>query len=237
MENNGGRVDDGDWLRRAAERVVPPGVAVAALPVGCDHDYPLYAEEQACIVTAKSCRRAEFAAGRNAARTVLKRLGVLPGPLPADADGAVTWPAGVAGSVSHTKSWAVAGVTSELRGIGIDLEVISRMSPGVARRILRDEERSAICTAAGFQQEQATIYFCVKEAIYKALHPVLRTFIGFEQACLIPTGCDDGVFSFSVEMHHSSAAVNVWSANLQAQALIVEGHALACVWLLPHRHQ
>ena len=39
------------------------------LPVGCDHDYPLYAEEQACIVTAKSwpprriCGRTKCRAG------------------------------------------------------------------------------------------------------------------------------------------------------------------------------
>lgn len=98
-------------------------------------------EEAACLSpNAVQKRRREFAAGRAAARQAMRHLGAGPQPVLAGADRAPVWPEGLTGSISHTRSCAMAVLApaKAVQGLGIDLE---EDTP------LKEDLVPAICTA------------------------------------------------------------------------------------------
>ncbi|MDO9637175.1 MAG: 4'-phosphopantetheinyl transferase superfamily protein [Pseudotabrizicola sp.] len=121
-------------------------------------------------------RMREFAAGRTAARTALAGIGLAPLAIGQGADRAPVWPAGVAGSITHSRSQCLAVVMSAqlCRGIGIDLEEDTPLEPALWPDILRPEEQAGITGA------QAKAVFCAKEAAFKAQYAVSRTLYGFD---------------------------------------------------------
>jgi len=144
-----------------------------------------------------SVRRASGAA-RIAARTLLAELGAPPGvELPRSASRAPQWPPGFVGSLAHDSEYAVAAVARapSIRGVGIDIE------PALP---LPEELLDMIATAGEREQLKgdlisARLLFCMKEAVYKATHPV------------------DGVF-----LEHQDVAISLTSSV----ALTKSGHSL-----------
>lgn len=102
------------------------------------------------------------------------------------------------GSISHKQDKGVAIVSPPvtddrnsdivLSGLGIDLEVTSR--PGrsnIAKRILTENERQSLGNLPGISvDEEVLLRFSLKEAIYKAAHPLLRQYVGFQEAEVTP---------------------------------------------------
>ena len=126
-------------------------------------------------------RQAAFLAGRLLAQMAMKRLGIAPAPVTIGAAGEPLWPAPLAGSISHS-GCAVAVVLG--RGadhLGLDLE---RVAYGDAERAIRsvvlDARENALCPDAFM----ATAAFSAKEAVYKALFPMVQRRFGFAAARL-----------------------------------------------------
>jgi len=163
--------------RRAGDEA---GLAAALTP----------AERELLAPGASPKRVAEFALGRATARAALRELGAWPEGAPPPPilrrERAPLWPPGVVGSFAHSRdsagiAAAVAAVarTGRYRGVGADLERLGRDTSSIARRILRPEERAAL---AGHAPALVTLWFCVKECIYKALHPLTGEYLGFQDA-------------------------------------------------------
>ena len=95
---------------------------------------------------------------------------------------------GICGSISHKGNKGVALVTGSTSTdptqchIGIDLELIER--PGkrsIVGRILTETEQNALGKIPGISTEQEVMLrFSLKEAIYKAAHPLLCQYVGFK---------------------------------------------------------
>lgn len=141
-------------------------------------------------------RKLSFAGGRLALRRAIRAaeaLGdagpVLPGEL-----GAPTLPKGLVGSISHTHGLAAAIVgtpppDADQAAVGIDVEHTSRQtSPRLARRILAPVEREQMERDELELPDRAglTLRFSLKEALYKALHPILRRPIEWHSVCVRP---------------------------------------------------
>ena len=141
-------------------------------------------------------RKLFFAGGRLALRRAIRAaeaLGdagpVLPGEL-----GAPTLPKGLIGSISHTHGLAAAIVgtlppDAEQAAVGIDVESVSRQtSSRLARRILAPVEREQMERDELELPDHAglTLRFSLKEALYKALHPILRRSINWHSVCVRP---------------------------------------------------
>ena len=155
-------------------------------------------------------RVAEFALGRATARAALRELGAWPEGTPPPPilrqARAPVWPPGVVGSLAHSRGAALAAAAwapepqggrsrdrqaqgsqsqgrqvrgRRLNGIGADLERLDRDTSSIAPRVLRPEERAAL---AGRAPGLVTLLFCVKECIYKALHPLTGEYLGFQDA-------------------------------------------------------
>lgn len=154
----------------------PPGLAWAVVALGSADLLP---EEEAAMARAVPKRRAEFAAGRKAARQAMTQLGLPRVAIPMGADRAPVWPCGVTGSISHAGGLALAVVagTGAVRSVGVDLERDVPLDPWLVAEVCRPEERAGLSPEA--QAAQATRLFSAKEAAYKAHYPLLRRVYGF----------------------------------------------------------
>jgi len=122
----------------------------------------------------RSPRRLEFAAGREAARLALRRVGgnqnaaLAVGPR-----GIPEWPSGWRGSLAHSRGLAIAfACKSEFcDGVGADLEHFGRLRPRTVSHVCRPRELEGWSGEA--QARVATCLFSLKEAFYKYQSPLL----------------------------------------------------------------
>jgi 4'-phosphopantetheinyl transferase EntD len=137
----------------------------------------LVGEEQRIAASLSPIRQRELMAGRTALRSALADLGVadVPAILPDDR-GAPQLPAGFVGSISHKNERAAALVAPAGQGfVGIDIELAAAPRMPIERRILTPREQARV------SGRDVTLYFSIKEAIYKAIDPIVRRYVGFTE--------------------------------------------------------
>ena len=127
-------------------------------------------------------RRRDFVIGRAALLAALAaaaagggggEVAILP-----DERGAPVLPAGWTGSVSHKGALAAAIVAPAGGGwVGIDVERAAPPRVDIARRILTPREEARLPDRG----RAVTLRFAIKEAIYKAVAPHLRRYVGFTE--------------------------------------------------------
>jgi 4'-phosphopantetheinyl transferase EntD len=157
--------------------LLPDGAACAALRIAeAPGSGPLPAELQRAVES----RQREFRAGRLCAAGCLAALGV-EGTVGRD-ERAPVWPTGVAGSITHTRTLAVAAV-ARVSALGIDCE------PYLNDDALRDVRGQAIDDAEwallGADAALATALFSAKESLFKQRWPLTRVFLDFPDAKLV----------------------------------------------------
>ena len=139
--------------------------ALAALP----------AAEQVHAQTLGEVRRREHVAGRTALHLALEDFAT---PILADDRGAPILPAGWVGSISHKGPLAAAIIAPVGAGwVGVDLELAAAPRQDIGRRILTPREQATLPDRG----RAVTLRFAIKEAIYKAVDPMLRRYVGFTE--------------------------------------------------------
>ncbi|QXX95016.1 4'-phosphopantetheinyl transferase superfamily protein [Serratia marcescens] len=158
----------------------------------------------ALLTRAGPKRKAEYVAGRLAARRALQFLGCKTLALPMGEHRLPQWPAGYRGSISHTRTLAVSAVCQHDRyqAVGIDTETVFTVDQctKLTRAIVAEAEWNDIirggCALA--QPQLATLIFSAKEALYKALYPHTLLFQDFSAAKL--TGICEKSAQFQIEL-------------------------------------
>jgi enterobactin synthetase component D len=140
-------------------------------------DHPLVGEEATLAATLGPVRRRELASGRNALRVALADLGVTDAPaILANDRGAPVLPPGFVGSISHKAERAAALVAPAGQGfVGVDIELAAPSRLAIERRILTPREQTLV------SGREVTLFFSIKEAIYKAIDPIVRRYVGFTE--------------------------------------------------------
>lgn len=151
----------GNALAAAVQAALPAGIAVGASTVR-----PASPSEPP--------RRGQHRAGREAAATALRAVGVpTEQPLPRSATGSAAWPAGATGSISHTDriALAVAGASDGFRRLGIDLEEATALPEGVLELVSSARQLAGLAEvrAAAGGLPVDLVVFSAKEAAAKAL--------------------------------------------------------------------
>ncbi|WP_238363861.1 4'-phosphopantetheinyl transferase family protein [Mesobacterium pallidum] len=166
-------------LTALARRVLPGCVGLGTADP-TDPARALWPEEALAIRRAVPLRAAEFAAGRRAARAALAALGHAPAAIPRAPDRSPVWPAGLTGSITHTRHAALAATarTADVLALGIDLEELAPLPPGLLEAVTTPAERAAL---AGWPDRDlmGRMIFSAKEAAYKAQHVLTKTLLGF----------------------------------------------------------
>ena len=151
----------------------------------------LHEAEQEFASSRPGRRRSEFVAGRRALRAALRGVGwqadmsLLVGPR-----GQPAVPDGFTASLTHKDGLAIAiaAPRSAGRTLGIDCEVAGdRDRNSIAPKVLRATELER-WQAGGARWPALLETFSTKEAIYKALHPHVPRYIGFEEAEVLADG-------------------------------------------------
>lgn len=136
-------------------------------------------EERPRAAALSEVRRREFIAGRAALRSLLDA----PAAIPSDDRGAPVLPAGWVGSISHTRD-RVAAIVAPDEGwrVGVDLERRAGLRYDIARRVLRPSELARL---PADREAHVLLAFSIKEAIYKAIDPYERRYVGFQEVELV----------------------------------------------------
>ncbi len=122
-------------------------------------------------------RKAEFLAGRIAAKEVLECLGVLGCQVNIGALRQPIWPEGVTGSITHARSIAVciAGKLKYVGKIGVDVEpwIDERVTEEIKNEIISKQEISNLSSLHWPFNYKLTLCFSIKESLFKALSAIL----------------------------------------------------------------
>lgn len=145
-------------------RLIADGDELALLPV----------EMAAFTGSVLKVRRASGAA-RIVARTLLSRFGREPQAISKSTAGMPVWPEGIVGSLAHDAEVAIAAMAAlhEFQSVGVDIEPAEPLAPDLLSIVATEKERERIED----DPFRGRLLFSVKEAIYKAVYPLDRTFL------------------------------------------------------------
>jgi 4'-phosphopantetheinyl transferase EntD len=176
---------------------VLPATVTAVARLSDDDDAPLHPSEEAAVARAVASRRAEFTTGRWCAREALAALGAPAAAIPVGEERAPVWPAGVVGSITHTRGFRGAAVAwrSTVRSVGIDAEVHDVLPDRVLDVVSSETERALLERLSSARPDVAwdRLLFSAKESVYKTWFPLTGRWLGFEDAELVPS--EDGTFT------------------------------------------
>lgn len=143
----------------------------------------LMPREEPAVARAIDCRKAEFTAGRTAARIAMAEIDHPPTGIPMANDRSPIWPSGLMGSITHCDRLcvAIAAPIGIWQGVGIDIEPTTPMDPRLERFIFTPYERSMLSAQPSeWRGYLAKEGFCAKEGVYKALYPSMKKVLGFQ---------------------------------------------------------
>jgi 4'-phosphopantetheinyl transferase EntD len=158
-------------LAKAVHRDILTGCRAVTL----GDEFALTAAEVAPIQQAVTSVRRASGSARIIARRLLMDLRADHVELPRTETGAPLWPPGFIGSLSHDEGFAVAAVScrNTVTSIGIDIEPALPLPGELLELVATPTERDAI----GDNLLVARLLFCMKEAVYKATHPIDGVFL------------------------------------------------------------
>ena len=135
--------------------------------------------EMRFVQSAVESRKKEFAAGRNIARQCLAEFGHGNATIAVLDSRAPAWPSEIAGSISHSSDFVGAAtcLKSNYRAIGLDLEECGAVTADLFDSILTKDDLTD--AEAARDSSFATLIFCCKESVYKAVNPLTSEFLSF----------------------------------------------------------
>lgn len=153
----------------------------------------LWPSEEDAVRAAVPRRRAEFAAGRCAARLALGELGQPAQAIPAAQDRSPVWPAGFVGSIAHNAHVCVAlvGRRERVHALGVDVEADEPLGDELWPIVCRPEELAWLHQQPLRDRGRwALRFFCAKEAFYKWQYPQSHRMLDFQDVgiCFAPDG-------------------------------------------------
>ena len=169
----------------------PDHISFCLLPIHSTSNQKLHpAEENYFSQLSSVSRKEHYRSGRICAGEVLSKLGTQGQPvLRAPQTLEPLWPEGISGAITHSGKWAAAaaGKTSDVLGIGIDLEDLERqVDSRISRHVCIPEEQKWVQECGeDFLEQNLKIIFSAKESIFKAFFPYTRTYLHFHDARIL----------------------------------------------------
>jgi enterobactin synthetase component D len=141
------------------------------------------------LMNAVDKRKSEYLAGRYCANNALKKLNIHNVNITPGGHRAPIWPAGVIGSITHTKNHAFAAVTENKHYtyLGIDYEqFMTRETANEVKSTIISQREDCLLNDVEWDFEQAlTLAFSAKESLFKALYPYVGKYFDFSAAELV----------------------------------------------------
>ena len=189
---------------------LPHGRCVGVrIPSGVEHDNllglahglaTLAEEEREFLDSLSPPRKPTWLAGRIALHEALRDLGLDTGPILVTKRGSPELPAGATGSISHKRTLAVALAAPSDGGLslGVDIEPVPALPPSmtepgwenrpdISSRVMTPQELAALASIPESTRRRTVIlHFSIKEALYKAINPLVGRYVSFQEATVLP---------------------------------------------------
>jgi 4'-phosphopantetheinyl transferase EntD len=187
-----------------------PGVCgfASAIP---GREWELHELERSAVRSVSKRHRSEFTAGRYCAHQALLQLDVRDTAIPSGRNRAPVWPPGIIGSISHSRTCAVAIVThatEDFLSLGIDIEEAEPVDDDLMCRIGAQQEYDLLSGIDRFSAGILTrLLFSMKEAVFKCLFGWSSEFLEFHDLQLLRI---DGERNFTMgRLRHNKREVAV----------------------------
>jgi 4'-phosphopantetheinyl transferase EntD len=180
--------DNPAQLSPSIAALFPAGTGVVAAELRGNAPRELLTQDELSFINHCAPKRIDdFTAGRACARRALAELGISDFSLLSARDRAPIWPAGIVGSITHTKGFraSVVAPDRDLSSLGIDCEGADAVDQELWSRICAPPELERLSQLdAATAQHQASLIFAAKEAFYKCQYPLTREWVGFEDVVI-----------------------------------------------------
>ena len=134
-------------------------------------------------------RKAEFLAGRLAAKLAMLHLDKKIVTIAIGKNREPIFPLGVRGSITHTDRNVASVITKsdKLKGLGIDLEriVSEDMADEISDMVLTPREKKFVYSTGSNSSKSLTSIFSAKEAFFKAAFPQVKRYFEFSALSLV----------------------------------------------------
>ena len=162
-------------LQRDLDALAVPGLLLGHRIITAGDENALRDAEAASLSARIADARRASGAARIVARELLTRLGFPDAQVRKGDGGEPIWPAGVIGSLAHDDEVAVAAVAlqRDFATVGIDVEPARELPADMRELIASPNELRAIAD----DPLKRKLLFVAKEAAYKAVYPLDRTFL------------------------------------------------------------
>lgn len=134
-------------------------------------------------------RKAEFLAGRYAAKHALSSYGIDDYTVMIGKHRNPIWPADFNGSITHSNNIAISAIApkGKVRALGIDIEKCLSLDTinSVKRSIITTEEEELLKSSTLDFPQSFTLTFSAKESLFKALYPSVGRYFDFSAAKII----------------------------------------------------
>jgi len=158
----------------------PSGVNVDARVIDPGYVHELFPQEAILAAGFAPARLAEFATGRASLRFIIERLTGRVTPVEIGERREPIFPRDVVGSITHSTGVVATAVAPAaiFAGIGLDMEVASSVSVELLSLVISASE--ACAKPANLEcSVWLAMHFAGKEAVFKAIHPIIRRYIDF----------------------------------------------------------
>lgn len=200
-------------------------------------------EERSFLETLSPARKPTWLAGRIAMHAALHDLGIDHGPIFATHQGAPAMPETATGSISHKRTLAVALAARKLDGLslGVDIEPVPAQPPvpneaawdnrpDISSRVMTPEELARLAAfPERSRRREVVLHFSIKEALYKAINPLIGRYVSFQEATVLPH--PDGSVEVALALSKNEgpfAAEARWSE--------IDGHLLVTAAVRPRKN-
>jgi 4'-phosphopantetheinyl transferase EntD len=162
-------------LQRAIDALSVPGILVGHRIIADGDERALLPEEMTAFTGSVVKVQRASGAARIVARNLLSRFAQAQCAIPRSTAGMPVWPEGIVGSLAHDSTIAVAAVARkhDFLSLGIDIEPAEPLAADLLDIVATAKERDRIQD----DPYRGRLLFSVKEAIYKAVYPLDRTFL------------------------------------------------------------
>lgn len=158
--------------------IAPSGARIGCRVIRERDESHLLPEEARSIPARLPAMRRASGAVRWIAHGLLAELGVGDVAILRAPTGAPVWPDGITGSLAHDDDMAVATVApiGDIASLGIDVEPAQPLPDDILALVTTPADR----TDAADRHLAGRILFAAKEAVYKAVYPLDREVLGYE---------------------------------------------------------
>lgn len=147
------------------------------------------------IGNAVNKRQAEFLCGRYMAARALSDCGIAHYDIGTGPHRSPVWPAGIAGSISHTGNFAVSAAQPQAscRYLGLDIEspLAPQLAENIRRLVVNSRESVLIARLALPVDLLLTLFFSAKESLFKAIYPSVKQYLDFKSSEVIDVNISD----------------------------------------------